>query len=48
MRKLIEEYNNWGMEINMNKSNYMCIGPNEDLILNEQTEAIKNVRNVNI
>ena len=35
-RKLIEEYQKWGLEINTNKTEYMCIGgEQQDLILEE-------------
>lgn len=34
-RKLIEEYNKWGLEVNVDKTEYMCIGGKQkDLVLN--------------
>lgn len=34
-RKLIEEYTKWGLEVNLSKTEYMCIGGEQrDLILN--------------
>ena len=39
IRKLTEEYDNFGLEINIDKTNYSYIGvPNIDLILNEQNK----------
>jgi hypothetical protein len=33
-RKIIEEYRIWGLEVNIDKTRYMCIGGTQDLKLN--------------
>ncbi|XP_030746803.1 uncharacterized protein LOC115875475 [Sitophilus oryzae] len=41
-RKLIEEYHKWGLEVNLNKTEYMCIGgEQQNLILEQQQQEIK-------
>jgi len=43
-RKLIEEYNKWGLDVNLEKTRYMCIGGvQQDLIL-EDGQIIKNCK----
>lgn len=38
-RKLIEEYDKWGLEVNLQKTEYMCIGgEQQDLILEQQQQ----------
>ncbi|XP_060522514.1 uncharacterized protein LOC132699683 [Cylas formicarius] len=41
MRKLIEEYKKWGLEINLPKTRYMCIGGAQRDLLLEDGQAIK-------
>ena len=37
-RKLLEEYEKWGLQVNTTKTKYMCVGgPMEDLILDNKT-----------
>lgn len=41
-KKLIEEYKHWGLEVNLSKTEYMCVGgTQQDLILEEQHQIIK-------
>ena len=41
-RKLIEEYNKWGLEVNLKKTEYMCIGgEQQNIILEQQQQEIK-------
>ncbi|XP_060527378.1 uncharacterized protein LOC132702628 [Cylas formicarius] len=41
MRKLIEEYKKWGLEVNLPKTKYMCIGGAQRDLLLEDGQAIK-------
>ncbi|XP_060527377.1 uncharacterized protein LOC132702626 [Cylas formicarius] len=41
MRKLIEEYKKWGLEVNLPKAKYMCIGGAQRDLLLEDGQAIK-------
>ncbi|XP_060524437.1 uncharacterized protein LOC132700877 [Cylas formicarius] len=41
MRKLIEEYKKWGLEVNLPKTKYMCIGGAQCDLLLEDAQAIK-------
>ncbi|XP_030766854.1 uncharacterized protein LOC115890691 [Sitophilus oryzae] len=41
-RKLIEKYNKWGLEVNLKKTEYMCIGgEQQNIILEQQQQEIK-------
>ncbi|XP_030751044.1 uncharacterized protein LOC115878641 [Sitophilus oryzae] len=41
-RKLIEEYNKWGLEVNLKKTEYKCIGgEQQNIILEQQQQEIK-------
>lgn len=40
-RKLIEEYTKWGLEINLNKTEYMCIGGQQQNLHLENGQHIK-------
>ncbi|XP_030764743.1 uncharacterized protein LOC115888980 [Sitophilus oryzae] len=41
-RKIIEEYNKWGLEVNLKKTEYMCIGgEQQNIILEQQQQEIK-------
>ena len=38
MRKLLEELKKWGLQVNMSKTEYLCVGtPGTDLVVQEQT-----------
>jgi hypothetical protein len=40
-RKLVEEYKKWRLEINLNKTHYMCVGQQQSDLLLEGGELIK-------
>lgn len=41
-KKLIEDYKHWGLEVNLTKTQFMCVSvTQQDLILEEQYQIIK-------
>ncbi|XP_030746451.1 uncharacterized protein LOC115875188 [Sitophilus oryzae] len=41
-RKLTKEYSKWGLEVNLKRTEYMCIGcEQQNLILEQQQQKIK-------
>lgn len=43
-RKLTEEYDKWGLQVNVKKTEYMCVGGEQRNLLLEQQEQIKHTR----
>lgn len=44
-RKLIEEYKKWGLEVNISKTEYMCIGGTQQNLLLEDGQIIRSCEN---
>ena len=40
-RKLIEDYQKWGLDININKIEYMCVGGEQRHLILESRQEIK-------
>jgi hypothetical protein len=47
-RKLKETYENWGLDINLNKTKYLCIGETHSSLKLEKTVRLNVVNNINI
>lgn len=41
MRKLIEEYEKWGLEVNLKKTEYMCLGGEREDLVDDNGQRIK-------